>query len=365
MGTIATKTLPLSVLPRDSEFQVRESGVDEWHVGQMAQVYREWKADGGECPIPKPVVFKIGAVYHPVAGFNRIAAMREAGLDGAEFEVRAGFSKSDAAVFAAESNLDHTALLMKKADVKRALLLYYDNVLDAKLLADGVLAKKFRVDRSTVGRWLKEHDPDREEQTERVGSDGRTTKVAASSKKAEPEADSPTVTLFDGGHEADAPPVASTGQGSSPPPPSPEKARGRATDDYPPDERFMPNAAEAEAICNTFASVKATLEGVRKRMRELLPDKDHPVAGQMIDLHGQFAADLNALIETLGHNRPEAVCPLCVGTTLRENDDPCGTCNRYGFMGRTDAAGNKAMWKRTGDRYDKLVKQADLSEVAD
>lgn len=137
----------------------------------------------------------------------------------------------------------------------------------------------------------------------------------------------------------------------------------RAEGEYPPDERFMPNAAEAVRISTEFASLKSQMEAVRRRMRSLFPERGHPVADQMIDFHGQFTADLNALIDTLGRNKPDAVCPLCVGTTVRENGDPCQSCNKYGFMASTDASGNKGMWARTGRRYDDLCKQADLTEV--
>ena len=366
MGQIIQKVLALSQIQTRGPLQHRSTGLHESHVEQIESAYRKWLSDRQAdpdlpCPVERPRVFKLGELYVLTRGHHRVAAAKACDIERMEFEVYVGFTEGEARKDAASSHFVHKGMpLVKKEDRMAAFLDWYDEEERFHQMSDQAIADEICVSRTTVSRWLKEHDKGRANQTERVGKDGVVRKVDVSER---PKADKPDTTLFDGG---ETPPAQSAGQGGGTgEAPSPEKtpAKARAGDEYPPDPRFMPNAEEAEKICTTFASVKATLEGVRKRMRELLPDKSHPVATQMIDLHGQFSADLNALIETLGRNKPEAVCPLCVGTTLRENGDPCQTCNRYGLMGQTDADGNKSMWKRTGARYDKLVKFADVSEV--
>lgn len=369
MAKIETQTIQLHVIPHNPQFQVRSSGTDDFHVSQMAETYRQWVEDRADdphlrCPIPPPVLFKVGGVYHLVAGFNRLAAMKAAGLTEAEFEVHLGVKMSDAAVYAAESNLTHTALKLKKEDVKNALLMYYDHVTDAKKTADTVLAKKFCVHRKTVRAWLEAHDDARKDQKDRTGADGKTKKTVAGEAKPtlfeEPKAEPPPEPEKQAEESGD---VANWPRGPVSPP-SPEMPPPRAEGEYPPDERFMPNAAEAVKICGTLSGVKAAMERVRADLTRLFPDLQHPVA-KRIQFGATFEGDLTHLIRTIKDNLPEMTCPVCAGTcTVSDSDgSKCRSCDGYGLVSRGFAERHAAKWQTAGERYEKLAQMCDIAEV--
>ena len=371
MGKVTVEMIKLSRLPHTNQFQVRDSGVDEFHVHRMAEVYRAWKAqadagEGVECPIPPPDVFLIGGVYHPVAGFNRLAGMREAGLTEAVVRVHTGFSVPQAKLFSAQSNLENTGLPLNKASTKTALLMYYDNSPDAATLTDEFLAKKYRVHRTTVMRWLKDHDASRSDQTERKDGDGKTHKVNAKPKPKEPDAD-----LF-APDDAETPPPRADARPPevvvpagpvTPTVPSPENRPERKAGEYPPDERFMPNAAEAAKLAAAFRSVVARMTAVKSEMKALLPDPQHPIANRM-HLHTTFLPRLAELIEDVVANTPTHTCPRCAGTTVKADGKDCRECGGYGLVAAGDADQMKGAWaKGSGEWYDRLVREADLTEA--
>lgn len=358
------RTVKLSQIPHSPKFQVRKKGTDKFHVARLTLAYTRWKEEGGECPVERPVLWKIGNIYHLTKGFHRLEAMRSAGLTEAEFEVRLGGTISDAAIHASESNNDHNALPMNKDDTKIALLMYYDHVLDAKLLTDKALGERFHIDRRTVKSWLAEHDDQRSQQTERIRRDGK--KVAVQTKAATMD-----IPVEDESEEVAEPEIIS-GQGSVAvedkgeplfaPQPLPDP---RKKDEYPPDPRFMPNAEEAAKLAKEFASFRASLSHIAGRLKALLPDPSHPIANRM-HLHTTFLPTIGSLIEDLVNNSPTDTCPKCAGTTLLADGTVCRDCNGYGLVSAGDAAEMKGQWKAgSGERYDALVREADISEMTE
>lgn len=364
MPEMKTQVVKLHLIPKNPKFQVRENGTDAFHVSRMQMVYERHKAAGTTCPIPPPRLFKIGNVYHLTRGFNRLEAMLAAGIEQAEFEVVVGATMSDAAVDASEGNLENTGLPMKKGDVKRAVIMFYDNVKNASLLTDKALAEKYNVHRTTIAGWLNEHDPDRAEQKERVDADGVKHRVTTKGdkKKAEPK-DEPKESEVDLFAEAT---VSETDTGGDEPtaPPSPEiDTPARKDGEYPPDERFMPNAEDAANITAVFTSIVARMKQVKADMAKLLPNPQHPIANRL-HLHTTFLPNLGVMIDDIINNTPSHVCPDCAGTTTKLDGLECLSCSGYGMVAAGDADAMKQSWKaESGDRYNRLAKEADIAEA--
>ena len=360
-----TQVVKLHLIPKNPKFQVRKHGTDTFHITRMQLVYERHKADGTKCPIPPPRLFKIGNVYYPTRGFHRIEAMIAAGIEQAEFEVVVGATISDAAVDASEGNLDNTGLSMKPEDVKRAVVMRYDHAIGDKILTDKALAEKYGVHRTTIAKWLNEHDPRRAEQTERVDADGVKHKLNArkgDKKKSEPkdEPKEPEVDLF----AEDTVSATDTGGEESAAPPSPEiDTPARKDGEYPPDERFMPNAEDAANITAVFTSIVARMKQVKSDMAKLLPNPQHPIANRL-HLHTTFLPNLGVMIDDIINNTPSHVCPDCAGTTTKLDGLECLSCSGYGMVAAGDADAMKQSWKaESGDRYNRLAKEADIAEA--
>lgn len=371
MGTtMRAEVLVLSQVRMDDEMQGREYGgqakVDEFHAERMQVAYERWKAALADdpslpCPLPPPRAYKIGGVYWLTRGFHRVTAMRAAGVERAEFEVVVGGTKGQAVVDAMESNREHTALGLRRPDMRRTFLKWYDHHPEAGAWTDKALGDHFGVDRTTVRRWLKEHDAGRAERTERVGRDGKTLTVGGGTPTHEKRAATPDLSASpesDDDPAQVAPVSPPEGVGIAHPP----EAGGRKADEYPADGRFMPHADGAARVAAVMGGVKARLERVRADMRELFGgDPRHPVAARM-HYFSTFDGNLTAMIADLAANAPEAVCPDCAGTGVVDGG-ACGTCGGYGFIDRGTANGLKGRWKETGPRYDEMCKMADLAEV--
>jgi len=132
-----------------------------------------------------------------------------------------------------------------------------------------------------------------------------------------------------------------------------EQNGDRDPEDPAPDQRFMPNAAEAAAFAEQFRNWIARIRAVRTEMRKALPDREHVMANR-IDF-GSFDAHLTELVDTLDRNVPEHVCPVCCGTGATEDAATCKFCDGYGIVDKGHHGGLKAKWKHTRARFEQLA----------
>lgn len=132
-----------------------------------------------------------------------------------------------------------------------------------------------------------------------------------------------------------------------------EATGDRDAEDPAPDQRFMPNAAEAAALSDQFRNWIARIRAVRTEMRKALPDREHVIAAR-IDFGG-FDAQLTELVDTLDRNIPEHVCPVCCGTGATEEGAACKFCDGYGIVDKGHHDGLKAKWKHTRARFEQLA----------
>lgn len=132
-----------------------------------------------------------------------------------------------------------------------------------------------------------------------------------------------------------------------------EQNGDRDAEDPAPDQRFMPNAAEAAALSDQFRNWIARIRAVRTEMRKALPDREHVIAAR-IDFGG-FDAQLTELVDTLDRNIPEHVCPVCCGTGATEEGAACKFCDGYGIVDKGHHDGLKAKWKHTRARFEQLA----------
>ncbi|QEL19499.1 ParB/RepB/Spo0J family partition protein [Limnoglobus roseus] len=129
------------------------------------------------------------------------------------------------------------------------------------------------------------------------------------------------------------------------------------------DDRFMPNAADARALAMAFGFAISGLRSAHRGLMNNLRDRDHPLA-KRIDLHGNFASQLLALIETLERNLPELPCPPCCGTGETGDGKSCRHCQGYGVVDRGFYDGNKAVWPKVEKRMQQLRANADAGDAA-
>ncbi len=128
------------------------------------------------------------------------------------------------------------------------------------------------------------------------------------------------------------------------------KAPEEDPENPPADQRFMPNAAEAVALADSFKNLVSRLRAARTDLRKCFPDESHLKHRLALRINfGEFDAQLSDLIETLDRNLPECVCPPCCGTGTEGGKD-CKYCDGYGIVDRHHHDGLKAKWKHTRPR---------------
>lgn len=340
----------------DMRIQVRDDGDNTDHIESLAEAYKAWKEEGGSCPIPPPVVYFDGKKHILSSGFSRFAGAKKAGLTELDCEVRPG-KWADADLYGAEANLDQRALPLRPKAIKRAFVkqLHYKPG-----MLHSYYAKLFSVTPQTIGRWIKEVAPELVALKERLREDGTTVKVGGGGSKPKGD-DKPAVPK-----KTDSTPVAEDADEphvvvSPGTLPETETEPMRKAGEYPPDERFMPHAADAKAMAAAMLSAKRSLEAVRAELRKLFHDPKHVIASRL-HYHSTFDGNLTAMIEDLRVNAPTHVCPDCAGTG-EVDGQPCRTCDGYGLMSESQQSPLASKWKKTGEKYNSLAKEANLAET--
>lgn len=349
------RRLRLADVVVDMRIQVRKPGENAAHIDKLAEAYKAWAEAGGPCPIPPPVVYECDGRYVLAEGFSRTSGAEKAGLTELEYEVRPG-AWEDAHHFGGRANLRNNSLPLSAEAVREAFVRELTYVPD---MTHGYYAGLFSVTPQTIGRWIKEVAPELAARKERRRGDGTVVQVRGGGRKPK-GADKPAASNQDdktktagGGGKSDAAATSTTPETEI----APERKRG----EYPPDERFMPHAADAKTVAAAMLAAKRSLEAVRAELRKLFADPKHVVAARL-HYHSTFDGNLTAMIEDLGVNAPTHVCPDCAGTGEADGV-PCRTCDGYGLMSATQQSPLAGRWKKTGGKYDALCKRADLAEA--
>lgn len=357
---VQRKKVRVDAIVERKSHQIRTKGVDEDHARQIADAYESGK------PVDPPRVFLVDKQLILTRGHHRLAGAKLAKKVEIEVEVVLGGTMQLAEADALVGN-PHRVLSLTKAEKRETLFRLYDGGALPKNGTATMFSDYCGLDRTTVERLLREHDPEREKMTEKVDAAGRTfTPSNGGSQKPKPSAEAKKTDK--GGGEipgVESPPATTTEPtptpgGDSPPAGYAGHVRGHGT--CTPDPRFMPHLPDAEETLAALKSVKARMESVRADMRKLFAGKSHPV-GSWLAFDSKFDPAVSSLIQDVGDNLPTDLCPACFGRGATTDRPKCRGCDGYGVVTATTAAGLAAEWKKSEPLYEACVRDADLAEV--
>jgi hypothetical protein len=169
--------LKLAGITVDPTIQPRAKGLDQSHVDDLAQAYRDKKA------INCPTVWKIGDVYKLSQGFHRVQAAHEAGLKELEFHVMVG-TDLDCAIDALCANQEH-GLKRTNEDKRRAvdrILELCPNWTNTRIEAAAGVSDWLVNERRSL---VQVPDSGTSEPQKRVGKDGKTYTVPPKKAKSD------------------------------------------------------------------------------------------------------------------------------------------------------------------------------------